>query len=333
MDAFLPDADDTLRELNLTLAAARELMQDKDLKEGVTELLATSTATLKQFELVAMRVDGLLLDNRAIVSQAMRSAADTMEEIHRGTRMVTELIGDPIWRDEAQALLAQLNSTGKQAESLIASLNEFVNDPELREPLRRTMENVDLITESGTRIASNTEEMTRNGIVISEKAIELADRANEIAAEAKTVVRRIQDFFERVPTGVSLQPTYEMDLLRDTGTNRWRTDVGVQIPTGEGVVHLGVFDAFESNKLTLQLARPFSASAEYRYGIYASKPGVGVDYRVAPRASLRGDLFDINNPRLDLRFRYDFNREYVGWLGVNRIFNDNAITLGIGVRR
>lgn len=332
LDNLLPGAEETLKELNMTLAAARGLMEDKALKGQIEELLATSTTTIARFEKLAASFDGLVTENRGSIKTAMASANSAMAEINRGTQMLTQLLADPKWQDQARAMLAQLNATGKKAEDLILSLDAFVNDPELREPLRRTMANVETITQTGTRAAASAEEMTANGVVLSQKAIELADNANAIAEEAKLVVKKIQDFFERVPSGVKIEPQYQMDLARETHPNYWRTDFTVKVPVRDVNIHAGIFDAFESNKLNLQLGKD-TTWGEWRYGIFASKPGIGVNYRLAPTTSLRGDLFDINNPRLDLRLRHEFGREYVGWLGVNRIFNDNAVTLGIGVRR
>ncbi|MCW5943479.1 MAG: MCE family protein [Fimbriimonadaceae bacterium] len=333
LDSLMPESGTTLKELNATLVATRKLLEDQQLKGKVEDLLETSTKTLARFERLAANVDGIMAENRATVQKAMRSAADTMEELNKGTKMVTALLADPKWKDQAEKMLAQLGATGKKAEDLIVSLNDFVNDPELREPLKRTMENVETMTETGTRVAANTEEMTRNGATLSKKAIELADHANEIAAEAKVVVKKIQDFFQKVPSNVNIQPSYEMDVTRDMKDNRWRSDLTVSAPVKGGRVYAGLWDAFEGNRVTLQLGKPFGEGNEFRYGIFASKPGMGVDYRLAPKTFLRGDLFDINDPRLDLRVRYEFGKDYVGWVGVNRLFDSNSIALGVGVRR
>ena len=123
-----------------------------------------------------------------------------------------------------------------------------------------------------------------------------------------------------------------IDLLRQTEPNRFRTDVGVKVDLKDFDIHVGLWDAFESNRINAQIAKPFSLNGEYRYGIYASKPGVGVDYRVASGLYLRGDLFDINNPRFDLRARYEFGNGFYGWLGVDSVFKKNAPTIGVGIR-
>ena len=94
-----------------------------------------------------------------------------------------------------------------------------------------------------------------------------------------------------------------------------------------------MFDAFEGNKLNVQLGKGFGRGHEYRYGVYASKPAVGVDYRLSRDMSIKGDLYDINDPRLDLGVRYEFKDGLLGWLGFNRVFDRNAFYAGLGFRK
>ena len=81
------------------------------------------------------------------------------------------------------------------------------------------------------------------------------------------------------------------------------------------------------------LGKNIGGGSEYRYGIYASKPGVGVDFQLSRNLKLKGDLYDINDPRLDLGVLYEFRDGLLGWLGVNRLFDRNAIFVGLGFRR
>jgi hypothetical protein len=41
----------------------------------------------------------------------------------------------------------------------------------------------------------------------------------------------------------------------------------------------------------------------------------------------------LNDPRFDLRFRYDFGGGLIGWFGMDRVFKDNAPFIGIGIKR
>jgi phospholipid/cholesterol/gamma-HCH transport system substrate-binding protein len=189
------------------------------------------------------------------------------------------------------------------------------------------------MAESGEKIAKNGEQISANAIVASEKVIELETKASALLDDVKGALGNITDFFKKTGGKVNV-PKFEttLDLRRQTEPNRFQTDIGVKVDLKDYDIHVGLWDAFESNRITAQIAKPFSPNGEYRYGIYASKPGVGVDYRLAQGLYLRGDLFDINNPRFDLRARYEFGKGFYGWLGMDRVFDRNSPTIGVGIR-
>lgn len=338
---MLPESKETMKELNATLVATRKLIENQDLQKKLEKLMDSSSATLDKFGALATQAQGLMAkanglvsDNQATLNAAMKNASLAMADVRKSTQLLTKLIESGKYQDESLALLKQLNATAKKADDLMVSINSVVTDPTMQANLKDTMANVNKMSESGTHIAANTEVISKNGITMSEKAIELLDKANAIADEAKSALEKISGFFNK-GTGKPNLPKVEahLDLLRETDPSHWRTDLYGRFALGNNFVDAGLFDAFESNKVILQYGDWLAGSAAYRYGIYASKPGVGVDFRVAPKVSLRTDLFDINNPRLDFRTQIDFGKGFVGWLGLERIFDRNSFVAGVGIKK
>jgi ABC-type transporter Mla subunit MlaD len=341
IESFLPEAKDTIKELNKTLVATRELIQDQKLKGGVLKLLESTNHTVAQFGLIAQNANAMLGQNQATIQRAVNNAAAAMADIQKSTAIVARMAEDKRFQKDTFAIIENLNRTSAKANDLVANLNAFVTDPKLREPLQATMSNTAKITDTGTRIAANTEEMskngieiTKNGVIVSQKAIELADKAKDIADEAHSVLQKLGGVFGKKPGPSSLSMiTGSLDVMRESKPAHARTDVNFTIPLKDQNIHVGLFDAFESNKINAQLGKKFGNGSEILYGIYASKPGIGVDFRLAPRVYLRGDLFDINNPRGDIRARIEFGNGFYGWLGVNQVFKDNAPLIGVGFRK
>jgi phospholipid/cholesterol/gamma-HCH transport system substrate-binding protein len=348
LEALLPNAKDALDELTATLAASRRLLEDEELRTDIHELLRTTAQTvetaqgtllaanrtLNEFGGIATETQILLAQNRLTINRAVTDAALAVQNVRDASDQVARLLRDGRFEGETLALLETLNRTTLQAERLIGNLDQFLTDPEIRQPLARTVQNFEQISESGTRIAGHTEVIAERGAVVADRAIELTEKATEVAEEARRVLQQVGGFFGRTGTGRGLPNIEaEMNLSRQFRPGYWRTDFNFGMPLPDGRLHVGLFDAFESNRINVQLGRPFGASGHYRYGIYASKPGAGVDYEVAPRVSVHGDLYDINNLRADFRVRYDFGRGLAGWVGMDRVFERATPTIGIGVRR
>ncbi|HTQ11484.1 MAG TPA: MlaD family protein [Fimbriimonadaceae bacterium] len=342
IESFLPEeGKQTLKELNLTLEATRRLLENQTLEKKLENLIDNSSKTLGKFGDLATQAQGLVAKTSGVVGQgrpeivaAMHSASLAMADIHKATQLLTQLIQSGKYQDQTMALLKQLNDTAAKANDLMTNLNEFASDPKMQADIKQSVANVDKMTDSGTRIAANTEAISKNGVTLSQKAIELADKANSIADDAKTALDKISTFFNK-NGGAPKLPHVEghLDLLRQTDPTHWRTDLYGRFDLDRGFLDAGLYDAFETNKVILQLGEPIGSSADYRYGIYASKPAVGVDFRVAPTVKLRSDLFDINKPQFDLRAEFDFGNGFVGWLGVEKVFSRDSFVAGIGVKR
>lgn len=347
LDNVLPNSKETVAELTRTMAAVRKLLEDQKLVGRVETLLATSNQTIERFGKLANNVDATLVANQANLNRAIASATNAMQDVRRMTNTFANYVQQGKIQGNVDGILARIQTIEKHADQLVLSLDRLVNDPKLRQPADQIAANVAQITKTGTGIAENTEAITKNGIEISKnvttisaKAITLTDQANEIAKNAidienqlKGVLDKVGGFFGKSGKGHSFNLSSELDVMRETEPNRWRTDVTFSTPLPDGTLYAGIYDAFEQNRLTIEVGKPIRPSLSYRYGIYASKPAVGVDYSFSRNGTLRFDAWNVNDPRLDLRARYEFGNGLIGWIGVDRVFRDNAPTIGFGIRR
>jgi len=348
LDSFLPEGRQTVVELNKTMAAVRKLLEDEKLLAKVTNLLTTTNLTLERFGTLANSASGMLASNQTNINKAILAATGAVEDVHKVTLRVAELVQGGKLQKDAFAIMDRIKTITLHADSMVESLNKLINDPKLRGPATQAASNIAEITNTGKEIATNVATMTKNGTaitenaaVVSKKAIGLTDQASEIATKAsqiedqlKGVLDKVGGFFNKSPTGGNIPKlTTEIDEFRQSQPGYWRTDVSVKFPLTDSTVYLGLYDALESNKVTAELGRNLTDRLAYRYGVYASTASVGVDYLLAPRLSLRGDAWDINDPRLDLRTSYEFGNGLIGWFGIDRVLRDNAITFGVGIRK
>ena len=330
------------------MVAFRKILEDQKLQGKVTDLLTTTNKTLERFGTLANNVSSLLTSNQANIGHAITAATAAVQDVHTVTVKIAQMMQDGKLQKNAVAIVERMNTISKHADELVQNLNKLVNDPQLRGPMAQSMSNVADITNTGKTIANNVADITKNGTTISEnaavvskKAIVLTDKATEIATKAseiedqlKGVLDKVGGFFNKAPNSRDLPKiTTEMDLMRSSQPGYWRTDVMFGVPLQDSTIKFGLYDALNSNKLTVELAKPVTSRLTYRYGIYASSPSIGVDYLLAPRWTLQGDAWNINASRLDVRTGYDMGNGLIGWLGIDRFFHDNAFTFGIGVRR
>jgi hypothetical protein len=210
----------------------------------------------------------------------------------------------------------------------------------MKSSIKQILKNTETMTDSGTRIAANAEIMTENGTVLSAKAIEIADKASILADKAGVLADDLHKLIEKFGgslTGAAATAIgfdgIDGRFIRETKPGRFRAEVEAGFHVGESNYHVGLWDAFETNKLIAQQGRNLTDKLELRYGVYASQLGLGVHYAVSPGVTIRGDIFDVNDPRFDLRARFAIGKDYSAWLGLDRVFGGTRPSIGIGIKK
>ncbi|MBX3110465.1 MAG: MCE family protein [Fimbriimonadaceae bacterium] len=344
LEGVVPDSKETVAELNKTLVAFQNLLNDQKLKGSLTGLMDQSKETAAKFGALASRIDGLVAQNQGSIGKMLGSMTASMENLQAVSVKIKQIATDGALEGKMNDLLASLNEAAVSGKKMVADLQSYTSDPEIKENLKATMANFKQMSESGTRIAADAEIMAKNGakvsgsgVEIGEKASALLDKANKLATDIDGLVQKFKETVDKVKIpglGEGLPKIgLEAGVTRETDPNRNRTDITAIVPIGKDYLHLGLYDAFESNKVNLQYQKTFNPRLGLRYGVHASKPGIGVDYAFAPNAWLQSDVFGLNDTQFDLRLKYGFGSGILGWIGVDRIFERNAPTIGIGIKK
>jgi phospholipid/cholesterol/gamma-HCH transport system substrate-binding protein len=334
---LLPEGTKTLHAVQESLNALTAILKDQEYETRLKSILANADATSAQIALLSDRLNRFADENEALLAQIIQDAASATSDVRTAVAHATELITDPQWKSRAEVLLDSMQDTMDRAEQVVQSVDDLVNDPVLRQNLEATMANSEQITATGVEIAATGKEIAANVEVFTDKANRLADDAAEIADEAKRLLSRLNEIVGEVPTIRApkfAQPKITLDFLRNTDADLFRTDVYVTYPlAADSLIVGGVYDATESNKINLQYGARSGERLWTRYGLYASKPGVGVDFLLSPRLALRAELFDPNDASFNIRTLMRIGPQWGAFVGFDRLFEDNAFVFGVSLER
>jgi len=347
LDSILPDGGTELySQLNETLKSVRALLQNNGLQKDVRAVLATtqetmktSQDTLRAFTKIALHGDQLVAQNQAQIVAIIKTAERTLLSVQGTAESIERYAKSGHLQKGTDTLLADAHELAQQSKAMLADIRRTIDDPTLNANLRtasanlaKTSEGLPGLVDQANRVATNVADLTAKSQDLPGKLGTVLDKAAELEERLGGLVDKFGGVLGKKPQGLPPIQT-DLDLIRQSDPGYWRTDLNLTIPTSDGFVTAGLWDAFGRNRVNLQLGTKVSSSFDYRYGIYAGRPSLGVDYKFAPRLGLRGDLWDINDPRFDARLRYEFGGGLAGWLGVDRIFAHPALTVGVGVRR
>ncbi|MFN7019632.1 MAG: MlaD family protein, partial [Fimbriimonadales bacterium] len=95
VDRFAPEIEATLREVRRTLAAARTLLEDQQLRNAMQDTLQAVERATNQTARLLAQAEGLLADNRDSVRRLLANAADATQEMNRTLQATNKLLQDP----------------------------------------------------------------------------------------------------------------------------------------------------------------------------------------------------------------------------------------------
>ena len=100
--------------------------------------------------------------------------------------------------------------------------------------------------------------------------------------------------------------------------------------------YLGLYDLGGQDKLTAQAGGPLAnyaaGSVNYRYGLYRSKAGAGLDLILDRGLGFYLNLYDLNSPTLDLETSLGIAKDYSLWAGLDQINRDLRPFVGVRIR-
>ncbi len=338
LEGILPDTTATFTELNKTMVSFRDLLEDKELRNGLVNVMKSGEQTSTKFGNLADNLNGTLARNSGQIDTLMASMVTTMKSVQSVSKEIEAFAASGKLQDQTDTLLTTMNEAASEGKALMEDLRAYTADPEMQASLKKTIDNFEKMSDSGVKIASDAEEMSKNGIEITAQTRDLMTKANNVADEVGRLIEDVKGAVKKFdPTNGtgSLLPKIEVEsgLTYTTENTHLRSDVNLIIPSGKDKLIFGLYDAFETNKVNIMLQKGINDKTDLRYGVYASKPALGVSYRFAPDTWLQSELFGLNDPQLDIRLKRRFNESIHGWIGVDKVFGRNTPAIGIGIKR
>lgn len=318
-----PVAQQTLQEVQQLVRSANEWLNDAEIRSSIK-------VTLRNVEQASARLTALTEQTRKLLASTGRSLDAVVQDTRRSTRLLPQVVED------LQALLEQSRELVRTAQHATESFDRFVSDEQLQQNLRDAAREMSLLSAKLNRIAEDIGKYTGDEELRENVRSTVAEARNTLT-EARQATERINRFVERLiqPSKLAIRPLdVSLDvyaLLRDS---MFRTDLTLAFPYRDSrYFYLGVYDVTESNKFILQYGSQLTPALNLRYGLYASKPGIGVDWTLRPGLQLHADVFDPNDLQVNTRAKIRLDADWSLWVGIDSLFRDNQPILGLQVTR
>ncbi|MCS6949068.1 MAG: MlaD family protein [bacterium] len=318
-----PVAQQTLQEVQKLVRSANEWLTDAEIRSSIKQ-------TLRNVQQASARLDALTEQAGQLLVGTGRSLDAVVRDARLSTRLLPQILAD------LQALLEQSRELLRTAQHATESLDQFVSDEQLQQSLRDTAREMRLLSTQLNRIAEDISKYTGDEELRQNVRATVAE-ARATLTEARQATEKVNRFVERLiqPAAFSLRPMdVSLELYALLHDETFRTDLALTLPYRENrFFYVGLYDVAESNKIIAQYGSPWAPGLNLRYGLYASKPGVGMDWQLSPRLELRTDLFNPKELQVNTRVRLQLGSDWSLWAGVDSLFRKNQPIIGLQITR
>jgi phospholipid/cholesterol/gamma-HCH transport system substrate-binding protein len=342
-----PETSEAVRQLTITVKTLTPQLEGtiKDLR-GILKRTEVVMANVQDASYSAknlignpqirVTMDRLLADMQAVSQDARRTASTVSAEM-RGVVKRNSGKFDAL-ANGAVDLLQRFADTVDAARGAVTKLTEQVSDPRLQQSLIETLDLAKTTLARFNQIATDIHSISGDPTVQNDLKTTVST-LRETTEEGQKLVERINTLVGSLPTGKGGprfglgRPELAIDFLGRGNTPHFRSDINVRLPIGDkNALNLGIYDFAERNKLNAQYETKIGPSA-LRYGIYASKLGMGLDWRTAPGTSFRLDAYNPNSFQLDAKALFRVSDDFSLWLGAESLFKRTTPAIGVRLSR
>jgi ABC-type transporter Mla subunit MlaD len=305
IEDLLPQAQAVLANLQEVSAGLKNVLGDETVQAQLKGSVANINLATSRLAESMSQVQLLISSQSGSINQIVGNVAQASTNLRNLTSEINNYIKSGGLKENIEGTLQAARSTAESLNRTTASLEKLVADPKFQEDIRQTV--------AGAR-----------------RTVE----------EAERTLNRIQGILGGgggrggAGTGISM-PTRAttLDTIFRPSDSKFRADVNTTLPLSGGFLRIGVYDLGGDNKLTLQPGRPIGPRTDLRYGIYASKLGLGLDHSFSDKTYGSLNLYDTESAKLDAMAGYNLTNDFGLLLGVDQLFKENKFTFGARLTR
>lgn len=346
LDQLFSQTSDLLEQLQAATSGINSILGDKqmvkDIKDTVKTLSAAAASASQLLESARVTLNNTTPQIQHVFAN-LNVAAENAADI---SRQLNEAISTEA-RPNLNAILAQareattnLNETLLRAQKLLSTFDQTAAN------INSSLESVGSIAQEAQQTVANLNQASAGmkDLATDKKLQEDIKKTASNAAEATEQAKELATSLNRkygggakgpTPAQRSAIPAYGIssNALWNTDTGDYRFDADYTFAGDENEFYrVGAYNIGEKTGLNLQAGRAFGASNAVRYGLYASRIGVGYDHMFSRDSRFSLDLFRPNEPELEVRGILGIGSGFGLYGGIADVLHNDQRDLLLGIQ-
>lgn len=287
-----PEIRSITEHLDDVLVGVNEVLDKEQIDALFASLQRELTDTGRNIDLVTADLRAMLADSKPILDDTLLSANASAKSVEHITSEMDSLITDPDTRRKIESMLTELEATTKRLNAISEDIESISGDPAVQEDIKGSI-----------KAARST----------LEGADQSLQKVNQLTAD-----------LGGYNVSTLLKERYDVD------SERAYTDIGVEInKPGEHRFGVGASNIGERTRLDAHYGFWMTDEVLARGGLRRGKVGVGTDVYFAP-FSLSADLYDANDPMLDIWGSWSFDDMFSAQVGIEDVIDEGTDRVNLG---
>ena len=306
------------KNLNKAIIGAADIMASTqkmmdETRPGIKATMANVEMATHNAAVMSEKLDRMLTEDaqpniKAILAEAKTSAENLNKAVVSANDLLT---GFKQTSAKMDGILTKADAAAEQAVGMMTNMNkasesvkELATDKELKDNIRKTISNAATVSDSA------------KGVVAKLDAV-LNKSGPKIQVDKKVI------------------PEYGTSIyaLWNTRTSIMRVDTNYTFALNDqSFYRLGIYNIGANSKLTLMGGKVLDSRNSARYGILASELGAGYDYKAGKNSLFTVELFNPNDPNLELRNVTSVGHNLGVYVGAADLLHKSRRSLMLGVR-
>ena len=304
---MISNANLALVKVNTLLDVVEDFMGEDKLGGLISDLAMQLSDTVEVANRMLVRADRLIAINEGKVTSTMTNVHDLSEDMLALTGELRGTVESMDLGTRMDALLSDVDTLLTNMNEISGDIREISGDDKVRQDIKDSI----ALTRSTLVEAERTLRTMRGTL---ERVNEKIDNFGPVGFKGKVNIRN--------------ESVHQMNR-----SDSAYVDVKTRLRVGDNAYDLGVENIGggtpEKVGVTAQAGVYMNDSLLFRGGIFRSEFGLGFDYSRDGGLGLAGDLYDLNDPKLNSYLTFPLSDRYSALLGLEDIGDENQVNAGV----
>ena len=336
LDDVLADVNQIITGLRTTVDSINAVIADPKMQQSLKNIIANADTTTEQIAALTMDVRTLVAENKSEIAKIITNVDKASSDFAVISRDVRQIVGRG--RPDIDRTLDNVRAASEDFAVFSKELRRVLEGSGANDiasfiaSAKTTADNLSAVSQQ-LRAITDDESLTGRIRETIENAAKAAKGAAEIVERVRGIVGVGKASSEALRTMPITDKGSQLNVFAGGEDKTLRLDYNFGLMgKGDRFYKLGLFDFGHKPKINVQIGEAINAENAYRYGVYASRLGIGYDRLFSDNLRLNLDLYHPSAPKLEAKLRYDINPNLGLWAGSDNLFGGEGI-VGLQFRK